>query len=745
MSDTRREHAIVIGGSVAGLLAARALAGSYEHVTVIDRDAFPRGTDGRRSVPQGRHCHALIARGQEAFESLLPGITEEMIDAGAPTYAPYADARFEVAGHRLARAALGITAVTASRPFIEGHVRRRIRELSNVKLREGCEARGLVATPDRRRVTGVTIRRGEDESALPADLTLAATGRSAQVPAWLEALGYERPAESRLEIDVGYASRPYELPDGAVADRLTLIGPRPGRPRAFSLFAQEEGRWLLTLAGYGEQRPPTDVEGFETFMEDVAPPDLLRALRDGEPLGPIVSHGTPANLRRHYERLRRFPDGLLVAGDAICSFNPLYGQGMTVGAVEAEALSENLRRGERGLRRRQLRAASRIVDHAWQMAIEGDLALPEVGGKRPLSVRLGHTYTERVQANAESDGDMVAAFGRVALMLDRPSRLMSPSVALRALGLRRASPAWPGKPPPTPVRRRTLRVDGVSTPLREAGPPEEDQAVVFVHGVPGSGADFEPLLSSAGRQSRAVAWDAPGFGRARSPGGVDHSIRGHSEFLGRVLDELAIERAHLVLHDFGGPWGLAWAIDHPERVLSVTLLCAGVPIAYHWHTMARVWRTPGVGELSMAVLSRGTFRAVLRRGASRPLPRPFVDRMYEDLDTNTRSGILSLFRSVGDLDEVGRQWAAALRPRRIPALVVWGARDPYLPASMAERQREAFPDAEVQVLDDSGHWPFVDRADQVEQLLTDFIARATSDPGTRSDQGKEANRVLGVA
>jgi len=717
----------VIGGSVAGLLAARALADSHDRVTVIDRDTFPEGSEGRRSVPQGRHCHALIARGHEAFESLLPGITDEMIDAGAPTYAPYADARFEVAGHQLARASLGITTVTASRPFIEGHVRRRVRELGNVELWEGCEARGLVATPDDRRVTGVRVRCDGDETVVPADLTLAATGRSAQIPAWLEALGYERPAESRLDIDVGYASRPYALPDGAVADRLVLIGPRPGQPRAFSLFAQEGGRWLLTMAGYGEHKPPTDVEGFETFLEALAPADLLEALRGGRPLGPIVSHGTPANLRRHYERLRRFPRGMLVSGDAICSFNPLYGQGMTVGAVEAEALRANLRKGERGLAHRQLRASARILDHAWQMATGGDLALPEVAGERSLSVRLSNAYTERIQAAAESDGNVVVAFGRVAGMLDRPSRLMRPSIALRALGVRRASPAWPGRPLPTPVRRRTQRLAGISTPLREAGPAEESEAVVFVHGAPGSGADFEPLLSSVGSRRRAVAWDAPGFGRADKPPSFDHSLQGHSGFLGRALDDLGIGRAHLVLHDFGGPWGLNWAADHPERVLSATLLCTGVPIEYRWHPMARIWRARGIGELAMAALTRGVFRTVLRRGAPRSLPGAFVDRMYADLDADSRRGILSLYRSVDDLDGIGRKWVTALRPANIPALIVRGADDPYFPASQAECQRDAFPGAVVRVLDSCGHWPFIDRPAELEQLVLGFLGERSLD------------------
>ena len=492
-----------------------------------------------------------------------------------------------------------------------------------------------------------------------------------------------------------------------------------------ALFAQEEDRWLLTLAGYGEHAPPGDEEGFEAFLESVAPADLLAILRAGEPLDELVTHSFPANRRRHYERMHRFPAGLLVVGDAVCSFNPIYGQGMTVAAAEAEALRDNLRRGARRLRRRHFRATARIVNHAWQLAIGADLALPEVKGARPLSVRLGNAYSRRLQQAAQSNGIVVAAFGRVTGMLDRPTHLMRPAVLRRVLrGARADALPWPGRPPRTPVRRRTLRVEGIVTPLREAGRADSEEAVVFVHGVPGSGADFEPLLAAAGQVGRAVAWDAPGFGKADKPASFDQSTEGHAAFLGHALDELGVERAHLVLHDFGGPWGLAWAMSAPERLATATLICTGVPIAYRWHRTARVWRTPLIGEASMATLTRPGFRAGLRRSGPRRLPGPLVDRMYEDLDRETQKAILRLYRSVGDLDQIGRETIAVLRPLERPALVIWGEGDPYVPAEQAHRQRQVFADAEVHVLKDSGHWPFVNRADRVEELLLPFLERS---------------------
>jgi pimeloyl-ACP methyl ester carboxylesterase len=280
------------------------------------------------------------------------------------------------------------------------------------------------------------------------------------------------------------------------------------------------------------------------------------------------------------------------------------------------------------------------------------------------------------------------------------------------------------------VRRRTLRVDGIATPLREAGPRDQSTAVVFVHGVPGSGADLEPLLAAAGKVTRAVAWDAPGFGRSDKPEGFDHTVSGHSAFIGRVLEDLGVERAHLVLHDFGGLWGLSWAASESERLASVTLICAGVPLDYRWHIVARMWRTPLAGELFMGTTTRAGFRASLRRGNPRRLPGALVDRMFSDLDRGTRRAILRLYRSVDDVAGEARELANSLRPLQTPALVIWGRHDPYLPPVLAERQREAFPGAETHILDESGHWPFIDHADHVEQLLLGFLER-TRDRRTR--------------
>jgi pimeloyl-ACP methyl ester carboxylesterase len=276
---------------------------------------------------------------------------------------------------------------------------------------------------------------------------------------------------------------------------------------------------------------------------------------------------------------------------------------------------------------------------------------------------------------------------------------------------------------------RELRVDGVRTPLREAGPRTGPEAVVFIHGNPGSSADWEPLLRAVGaRHRRALAWDAPGFGRARTPVSFGQTVEAHAAFIGRALDALGVERAHLVLHDFGGPWGLRWAAGDPARLASAVLLGTGVLPGYRWHAPARAWRAPVAGELFMATTTRPGFRLLLGRGEPHGLPRSFVDRMYDDFDRDTRRAVLALYRSVTDVSADSRRLIEALRPLHRPALVLWGAHDAYLPVAFAERQREAFPGAEVVVLPDSGHWPYVDDPDRVAGHVTAFLDAAATRP-----------------
>jgi pimeloyl-ACP methyl ester carboxylesterase len=273
------------------------------------------------------------------------------------------------------------------------------------------------------------------------------------------------------------------------------------------------------------------------------------------------------------------------------------------------------------------------------------------------------------------------------------------------------------------LRRRMPVVGATRTRLTEAGPQGATEAVVFVHGNPGSVDDWERLVgAAAGTGKRALAFDLADFGESVAPSGFEHSAPGYAAFVDEVLTELGVERVDLVLHDFGGPIGLVWAAMHPDSLASVTLINTGILPGYRWHKLARVWRTPVLGEAFMAITNRSGFRRALNANEPQGLPREFVDRIYDHYDRTTKRAVLKLYRATDDPGAGAEEFSALMAPRDIPALIVWGEHDAYLPCSYAARQRDAFPSADVHVLPASGHWPFADEPETVERLLVEFLA-----------------------
>jgi 2-polyprenyl-6-methoxyphenol hydroxylase-like FAD-dependent oxidoreductase len=452
MADMRGDRAVVLGGSVAGLLAARVLADAYAEVVVVERDELPDAAAHRRGASQSRHIHGLLARGQQGLEDLFDGLTAELVDLGAPAGDLLQDVRIFFGGRRLHPGRSGLLALQASRPMLEARLRARVRAMPSVAFMDRCDVAGLTTTPDGGRVTGARVVRrldGSAEQTLTADLVVDATGRGSRTPVWLEMLGYPRPPVERVRIGLGYASRTYRLVPGLLdGDLGILVAATPEHPRGGALAAMENDRFLVTLFGILGDHPPTDPAGFADFAATLRFPDIEEAVRTAEPLDEPVPFRHPASVRHRYERMRRFPEGLLVIGDAVCTFNPIYGQGMSVVALQAKALRVHLRRHAKPQPVGFFRQVGRIVDVPWSMATGGDLAFPGVEGRRTPRMRVLNRYLGRLFAGAAHDPRLGRAFLRVAGLVDPPWALLAPGVAARVLraGGRRSSPA-----PPAPV------------------------------------------------------------------------------------------------------------------------------------------------------------------------------------------------------------------------------------------------------------------------------------------------------
>jgi 2-polyprenyl-6-methoxyphenol hydroxylase-like FAD-dependent oxidoreductase len=413
---------------MAGLLAARVLSDHFQRVTLVERDPLQAEAHQRPGVPQGRHTHGVLASGSEVIEALFPGMTRSLVEAGALLPDIGRDLRWFFEGGCLNRADSGLNGWMVSRPVLEAAVRRRVRAIANVAARGNTIVEGLELAGGR--VRGIRIA-GET---LTGDLTVDATGRGSRTPEWLESAGFEKPKRETVEVGLGYTTRFFRRnPSDLQGDLGAIIPSTVEGKRGGVMIAQEGDRWTVTLIGQGGDFAPTELSGFIDFAATLPAPYIHEVVCGAEPLGEAASFRFPASVRNRYESLARFPEGFLVVGDAICSFNPIYGQGMSVAALGAKALHEALSHGSTDLSKAFLRHAGKLVDIPWSMAVGNDLRMPETVGPRTPGVRVVNWYMSKLHRAAHADAAVALAFHRVGNLLAPPPAVMHPRIALRVL------------------------------------------------------------------------------------------------------------------------------------------------------------------------------------------------------------------------------------------------------------------------------------------------------------------------
>lgn len=431
--------AVVLGASVAGLLAARALAGPYQQVVVVERDELPEGISAqpRRGVPQGRHVHGLLAGGVRSVEELLPGFGDGFVALGARAGDPFVHTRFCTPHGRLRQTPTRDRAFGFSRPLFESYLRQRVRDTPQVRFRDRTDVIAPTVTGSGRhaRVDGVRVQSaGEPEQRIEAHLVVDATGRGSRTPLWLTELGLPAPAEESVRVDLSYTTRAFHLDRTDIGDDLYIITvPTVQSPRGAAMVAAENGIGLVTLYGLLGDRAPADLDGFLEFARTLHRLDTFDAIKGREPVGDAATFRFPASTRRRYERLRDFPAGLLVLGDAVCSFNPAYGQGMSVCAIQATLLRRMATQAAEVDPIRFFRSIAPSVDTPWQIVTGGDLAHPGVEGERTTALRAINRYLARLQVAAVRDASLALAFGRVTNLLATPPSLLRPDRAVRVL------------------------------------------------------------------------------------------------------------------------------------------------------------------------------------------------------------------------------------------------------------------------------------------------------------------------
>jgi 2-polyprenyl-6-methoxyphenol hydroxylase-like FAD-dependent oxidoreductase len=479
-------RAVVIGGSLAGMLAARALSDRFTQITILERDVLAREPAARRGTPQARHQHTLMPRGLLILEAFFPGLQDQLIGQGAVAVDLAADVACLTRSGWTRRFRSGLMALTCSRDLLEWAVRERVRTLAGVRVVSGRTASGLALDDAGTAITGVRLRgdrgagQGGGETML-AGLVVDASGRGSRTPEWLEDMGFPRPEERVVDARVGYASRIYRRPVDAPGDwKVAYLQPAPrAATRGGMLFPIEGGRWQVSLVGYCGDHPPTDEVGFLRFSETLRSSLIYEAIRDAEPLSPIVGGSTSANRVRRYEALDRRPEGLIVVGDAACAFNPVFAQGMTVAALGAEVLARCLvdpprvHAGElTGFAERFQRRLARALALPWCLNAlqDGPLAgTAQPPGRR--SERLLRRYlSELGRLGCEREGARRAAL-ELAGLVRPPLATLRPPVLAAMLGhrLRRRAPTLASRPPPAIGERRVSATPG-SARSRAASP-----------------------------------------------------------------------------------------------------------------------------------------------------------------------------------------------------------------------------------------------------------------------------------
>ncbi len=462
-------HAAVIGGSMAGLLAARALCDHFESVTVIERDRFSERPTPRKGVPQARHLHALLNRGLRILNSFFPKLQDELTAQGSLVIDMAKDMTWLTPAGWGVNFDSDISIMGCSRDLLEWSVRQQLSAIPKVSFVDGCDVHGLVATDDGNGIRGVRIQRrdelGATEQTIESNLIVDASGRGSRTPQWLRELGYQAPEEIAIDASLGYASRVFrrtdKLPDGRYGAYIQPAPPHDSRGGV--LFPVEGDRWILTLAGYGGDYPPTDEVAFMNFTRSLRSSILYDAIKDATPLSEIYSYRATENRWRCYEKLSRMPDGLIVLGDAACAFNPVYAQGMTAAALSALTLSECLADQTKLHRDGSLAGFSfcfqkklaKVNSAPWMLATSEDFRVRGVTGGTPDRItRLMQHYVDQVVVLSTESAAVRDGLLRVFNLLKGPQTLFHPQIVLRIVlrllnqsmrGLTMSSSMWPQK------------------------------------------------------------------------------------------------------------------------------------------------------------------------------------------------------------------------------------------------------------------------------------------------------------
>lgn len=438
------KKAVVIGGSIAGLLAAQVLTKHFDHVIIVERDRLSQEREQRPGVPQANHLHGLLTRGKQILEQLFPGIEAEIAESGAPVMDFTADCAWLGISGWAPRFHSDISGYTCSRNLLERTIHRRLVANNRVAFMEAGQVTSLLSNAENTSITGVRVRLDKEvETDIFADLVVDASGRNSAAPQWLQAIGYEQPQETIINSFLGYASRCYELAaDQQIDWNIAYLTAQAPGTRGGVICKIEGNRWILTLTGVARDYPPTDEAEFLNFAQSLRSPIIYETIKDAKPLSPIYAYKRTENCLRHYEKLSKLPEGFAVIGDAVCAFNPVYGQGMTTAALGAltldECLTEQLSQHPDGnligLSQRFQKQLHKVITVPWMITTGEDLRWSTTEGAKPSLInKIMQRYMEQVLVLQTTSPHIHRVFSEVMHMVKPPTALFQPSILMQVV------------------------------------------------------------------------------------------------------------------------------------------------------------------------------------------------------------------------------------------------------------------------------------------------------------------------
>jgi 2-polyprenyl-6-methoxyphenol hydroxylase-like FAD-dependent oxidoreductase len=439
----RQSRAVVLGASIAGLLAGRVLADFFDEVILIDKGDLDDAALPRKSVPQGNHAHAVLTPMYRVLQRFLPGLVDELVADGATVYDAGKQVRLLFMGKPLTNGRTWQPIIGSSRPLFENHLRRRVGKLKNIKIYSGCRFQTWLTDAQRCCVTGVSVSGRTGDVEISADLIIDARGRGSRLPAELTSLGFDTPRIDRVRVDLGYTSRIYRAPGYVPEWNLLHMNAVPPEIWKGGMISRiEDDMWVVTQFGYFGDHAPADERGFSGFAESLDAPDISDFLRRAQPVSGFRKYGMRDCEFLHVDRLDRFPERLLAVGDTVCSLNPVYGQGMTKAAIEAAKLwdelashlvSNNTLNGFSDRFRRCLPDAA--AASAWRMTTGADLCFAQTRGRRRVGDEIRVQYVKRILLRATKDLNARSRMLDVTMLCKSPRSLLNPRMMLYAAGI----------------------------------------------------------------------------------------------------------------------------------------------------------------------------------------------------------------------------------------------------------------------------------------------------------------------